>query len=234
MNETIEKILWSTWLSFRNALLDLLPGFIAATLIMLGGLLIAWTVSRIVRQTLKLAKFNQFCGNAGLTHLLNKADIRPQPAELAGRLVFWMIFLIFLFSAIRVTGIEALNRLAVEFSLYFPSIMAALLIAFLGLLAAGFLARAALLAAVNAGWPSPRLLSLAVRYLITILSFAMALEQLKIASNIVTAAFTIAFGAVMLGLAIAFGLGGREVARKVLEKHVYKKENEEQTPFQHL
>ena len=68
------------------------------------------------------------------------------------------------------------------------------------------------LAAVNAGAPSPRAISLVVKLLIAILSFAMALEQLQIAKSIVLAAFVITFGAVMLCLAVAFGLGGRDVA----------------------
>jgi hypothetical protein len=59
-----------------------------------------------------------------------------------------------------------------------------------------------------------------VKFLITILSFAMALEQLEIAKTIVIAAFVIAFGAVMLGLAIAFGLGGRDAAKRVLERQL--------------
>ena len=79
----------------------------------------------------------------------------------------------------------------------------------MGFLLGNFVSRAALLASVNANMPSPRLIAGVVKFLIAILAFAMALEQLEIAKSIVIAAFIISFGAVMLGLAIAFGAGGQ-------------------------
>ena len=113
-----------------------------------------------------------------------------------------------------------MDRLISELLLYLPRMLAALAILLGGFLLGNFLARAALLAAVNAGVPSPRLISLVVKLLISILSFAMALEQLQIAKSIVLAAFIITFGAVMLCLAIAFGVGGQEVAKRALERHL--------------
>ena len=89
---------------------------------------------------------------------------------------------------------------------------------FFGLLAASFFSRATLLAAVNGNLPSPRLLSTAVRAIIIVFVLSMAFEELGIAEQTVRVAFGIAFGAVMLGLAIAFGTGGKDLARQFLEK----------------
>ena len=96
----------------------------------------------------------------------------------------------------------------------------AILILFVGILAANFLSRTALLTAVNAGYRSPRLWSGMVRFVIWILTISMALEQVGLARQTVVAAFSIVFGAVMLALAIAFGLGGRDLARQALERYV--------------
>jgi hypothetical protein len=71
---------------------------------------------------------------------------------------------------------------------------------------------------VNANFPSPRLLSYSARVVIVVLAVSMAFEELGIAENTILAAFSIVFGALMLGLAIAFGLGGRELARQFLER----------------
>jgi uncharacterized membrane protein len=102
---------------------------------------------------------------------------------------------------------------------------------FFGLLAASFFSRAALLAAVNANMPSPRVLSLAVRSIIIVFVFSVVFEELGLAEQTMLVAFGIAFGALMLGLAIAFGIGGRDLAQRFLEKKIFrakKQENEDE------
>jgi hypothetical protein len=80
-------------------------------------------------------------------------------------------------------------------------------ILFFGLLAASFFSRAALLAAVNANVPPPRVLSLALRSIFIVFVLSIAFEELGLAEQTMLVAFGIVFGALMLGLAIAFGMG---------------------------
>ncbi len=98
---------------------------------------------------------------------------------------------------------------------------------FFGLLAASFFSRAALLAAVNANVPSPRVLSLAIRSIIIVFVLSIAFEELGLAEQTMLVAFGIAFGALMLGLAIAFGIGGKDLAQRFLEKKFVRGKNEE-------
>ena len=102
---------------------------------------------------------------------------------------------------------------------FLPEVFVAILIMFLGVAIANFLSRTALLAAVNAGHPSARILSWSIRFVIWILAITMTLEELGLARQTVISAFSIVFGATMLGLAIAFGLGGQNLARKALERY---------------
>jgi hypothetical protein len=189
-------------------------------LILIIGLLIGWVIKVLVRRALMVAKFDRFCDSSGVAQVLSRADIRAAPSRVVAALVFWLVFLSFVMAGLSALNVDVINRLISEFFLYLPRILAALAILLLGFLLANFVSRAALLAAVNAAVPSPRAISLVVKFLIAILSFAMALEQLEIAKTIVIAAFVISFGAVMLGLALAFGLGGRDVARRVLERQL--------------
>ena len=106
------------------------------------------------------------------------------------------------------------------FFLFLPRFFVALFIAFLGMLAAGFFARAALLAAVNADLPSPQMLSDAVRVIIVVLTISMAFEEVGLAQKTILIAFSIVFGALMFGLAIAFGMGGRDLAAAVSGKEI--------------
>jgi len=103
-----------------------------------------------------------------------------------------------------------------------------LFIIFFGLLAASFFSRATLLGAVNAGFPSARLLSMAIRVIIMVFVLSMAFEELGIAEQTMLVAFGIAFGAIMLGLAIAFGTGGKDLARRFLERRFVRGNKEEE------
>jgi hypothetical protein len=114
-----------------------------------------------------------------------------------------------------------------KFFFFLPRLFVALFILFVGLLAATFFARAALLAAVNANVPSPKVLSLAVRAIIVVFVLSISFEELGIAEQTMLVAFGIAFGALMLGLAIAFGIGGRDMAQRFLERRFVRAKKEE-------
>src|SRR5512136_2746012 len=164
--------------AFFEGVVRFLPGLLAALLILALGFLIGWIVKFVARRSLVVARFDRFCESAGFSAMLSRADIRTPPSSLVALLLFWLVLASFLMAGATALRVEPINRLIAE----------------------NFLSRAALLAAVNAGVPSPRVIALVVKFLIAILAFAMALEQLEIAKSIVIAAFIISFGAVMLGL----------------------------------
>jgi uncharacterized protein YebE (UPF0316 family) len=105
-----------------------------------------------------------------------------------------------------------------RFFLFLPRLFVAVIILFIGSLAASFFSRAALLAAVNANLRSSRLVSISIRIIISIFALSMVFEVVGIAEETMLIAFGTAFGAIMLGLAIAFGIGGKDLARGFLER----------------
>jgi signal transduction histidine kinase len=133
------------------------------------------------------------------------------------RFVFWVTWLGFVLMGVSVLGILGLQEQIARFFLFLPHLFVAMFILFVGLLAASFFSRAALLAAVNANMPSARIISHAVRSIIIVFVFSIVFEELGLAEQTMLVAFGIAFGALMLGLAIAFGFGGRELAQRFLE-----------------
>lgn len=234
MTNAFSERLVSSLDAFVEVILSFLPGMLVAVLLMVLGLFVAWVLKLVVTGVLRAARFDRYCDGSGISLALARADIRVSPAALVGRLVFWLVFLSLAVAGLSAMQLEFVDRLISEFFLYLPRLISALLILVLGFVLANFLSRAALLGAVNSGVPSPRLISVVVRILITVLSFAMALEQLRIAPHIVLAAFVIAFGAVMLGLALAFGLGGREVAKRTLERQLEDRNDSQRDGFSHL
>jgi hypothetical protein len=203
-----------------------LPRLIVMLTLALVGWLIAYVVKVVLRSILRLVKFDKLSENAGASQLLSKAAM-PSATEVLSRFVFWVAWLGFILLGVSVLGILGLQEQIARFFLFLPRLFVAMFIMFFGLLAASFFSRAALLAAVNASMPSPRVLSLAVRSIIIVFVLSIVFEELGLAQETMLVAFGIAFGALMLGLAIAFGLGGRDLARRFLEKKIVRGKKEE-------
>jgi len=195
----------------------LLPRIIVVMIMALVGWVVAYLAKVILRGILRLIKFDKLSENAGASQLLTKAAL-PSATDLLCRFVFWIAWLGFILLGVQALGIVGLQEQIAKFFLFLPRLFVALLIMFFGLLLATFLSRAALLAAVNANFPAPRLLSVSVRTIIIIFVLSMAFEEVGVAEQTVLVAFGVAFGALMLGLAIAFGTGGKELAQQFLEK----------------
>ncbi len=203
-----------------------LPRLIVMLILAFMGWLIAYLVKIILRSILRLIKFDRLSENAGASQLLTKAAL-PSATEMLSRFVFWVTWLGFVLLGISVLGILGLQEQITRFFLFLPHLFVSVLILFFGMLAAGFAARAALLAAVNANVPSPRLLSLAVRSIIMVFVLSIVFEELGLAEQTMLVAFGIAFGALMLGLAIAFGIGGKDLARRFLEEKLVRTKKEQ-------
>jgi hypothetical protein len=128
----------------------------------------------------------------------------------------WAVFGVFLLLAIAALNLQiAMNLLAQAFA-YLPQVLIALAILLLGSLVSAFLRRSALIAAVNAGLASARLLAGAVHAGLMFLFVAMALEHLGLGRQVIIVSFTILFGGLVLALSLAFGLAGRDLARDFL------------------
>jgi hypothetical protein len=194
-----------------------LPRLIVMLILVLAGWLIAYIVKVILRSILRLVKFDRLSEDAGASQLLNKAAL-PSATEMVSRFAFWVTWVGFILLGVSVLGILGLQDQIARFFIFLPRLFIAVLILFLGLLAASFFSRAALLAAVNANVPSPRVLSMAVRSIIIVFVLSIFFEELGLAEQTMLVAFGIAFGALMLGLAIAFGIGGRDLAQRFLEE----------------
>ncbi|HYR41409.1 MAG TPA: hypothetical protein VER98_00165 [Terriglobia bacterium] len=203
-----------------------LPRMIVMLIIAFVGWVIAYLFKVLVRSILRLTKFSKLSENSGATHLLKQAAL-PSSTELLSRFVFWVAWVGFILMGVSVLGIVGLEEYISRFFLFLPRLFVSLVILFVGLLAASFFSRAVLLAAVNANFRSSRLLSISIRIIISIFALSMVFEVLGVAEQTMLLAFGTAFGAVMLGLAIAFGLGGKDLAREFLERKLATGKREE-------
>src|SRR5580700_2211809 len=226
MRELIISELSQALHDIARSFAHLLPRVIVLLILALLGWVIAYVVKVVLRSILRLVRFDKLSENAGAAQLLTKAAL-PSATEVLSRFVFWVAWLGFILLGVSVLGILGLQEQIARFFLFLPRLFVALFIMFFGLLAASFFSRAALLAAVNANVPSPRVLSLAVRSIIIVFVLSVVFEELGLAEQTMLVAVGIAFGALMLGLAIAFCMGGRDLARRFLEKKIVRDKKEE-------
>jgi hypothetical protein len=174
-------------------------------------------VARVVTaQVLRWLRLPRLAERTGAAELLRKAELPPAERLLAS-LVFWVFLAGFLLVGLDVLGLRTLAALRSEASSLVPRLMACLVILAAGLVLANVAWRVVLLATVNAGWPFGRTVSGGLYVLLVTVTIAMALEHLGVARQIVLVAFAIAFGALMLALAIALGIAGAPILRRLLE-----------------
>jgi hypothetical protein len=206
-----------SWDVFRGGIEQYLPRILAMLAIVVAGWLIAIVLRWVLGRGLRWLRFDVLAERAGVAPLLKAADL-PEASALVGAIAFWLVWIGFLLSGIDALGLTVLGGAVQGFLRFVPRLLLAFAIVVVGAVVANFAWRATLLAAVNARLPSARLLARGVRVLILILAGAMALEHIAVAQTVVLTAFAITFGAVMLGLAIAFGIGGSRLAERLLDQ----------------
>ena len=233
MIQEIAEALAQSWSNFTGAFVLFVPRLVAATIIFAGGFVVAVLARRIVRNTLVWLQFDRLAARSGASELLRVAEM-PSADLLVAKIVFWIVWMGFVVSAVDALQFGPLQGLVQQFFLFVPRLLLALLVLALGFLVGNFVWRGTLLASVNAGLPGARLLSGTLRLLVIAIAVVMALEQLGLATAVVLTAFAIAFGALMLGLAIAFGLGGQDAAQQLLDQHLRAKREQGRDATPHL
>ena len=218
MGEIWKATISDSFNKFLGKVITFLPNLLAMITILIIGFLMAWIVKMMLVRFLKAIQFDKVSEQWGLTRILSKGGVTYSPANLLGRFFYWIIILITLILGINALEVAATQSLVTQFFNFLPHLFAALGILVVGYLIGAFLGQTTLIAAVNAQMDSARLLSCTVRWFIIVLSLTMALYHLGIAEKVIVAAFSITFGGIVLALAIAFGWGGRELAKNFLEK----------------
>jgi hypothetical protein len=182
-------------------------GILAAGVIRFGlGFLLRWLA------------FDRFSERTGLSTVLQKGGIRAAPSRILALTLSWLVLAVFVLLAIAALDLTAAVNLVNEAFAYLPNLLVAGALLLLGSLVAGFVRRSVLIAAVNAGVPSARLLAGGAQVGLLVLFAAMALEHLGLGRQVILTSFTILFGGVIFALALAFGLAGRDIAKETLER----------------
>ncbi|MHB9102610.1 MAG: mechanosensitive ion channel family protein [Sulfuricella sp.] len=203
-----------------------LPNLLAMLVIMVLGIVLARLIKVILVKSLIAINFDSWSDRMGFTTLMRKGDLWAKPSATLGAIIFWLLIIVTLMIGLSALNIPAIDNLVEQFFSYVPRVFSAAMILIVGYVLAGFISQGVLIAAANSGYHYAKLLAEAIRTLLMVLILAMAMEQLQIAPSIVLAAFTIIFGGIVTALAISFGVGGIDAARRMIEKEAAETKDE--------
>jgi hypothetical protein len=203
-----------------------MPNLLAMLVILLVGIIIARVIKWILVKFLTAIKFDSWSDRMGFTKLMRKGDMWAKPSAILGEIVFWLLIIVTLMSGLNALQIPAIDQLVGQFFSYIPRLFSAAMIMIVGYVLSGFISRTVLITAANSGFHYAKILAKGVNTLLIVLILAMVMEQLQIAPGIVLAAFSIIFGGIVIALAISFGVGGIDAAKRIIEKEVSTKPEE--------
>jgi hypothetical protein len=232
MWEQVSQALDQSFTRVMTRIASLLPGFLALLVALLVASLVAWAVGFVLRRSLRSLDFDRKVNGWGLPGFRSEAD--RSPTDWTVRIVSWSI--VFLGFLVGVTAFEATltSLLVTQLFAYLPNLIAAIVVLVVGGAAARFFSRSVLIGAVNLNVQYAHLLSIGMKWLILVLTGAMALNHLEIGGKIVDEAFAILFGGIVLTLALAVGLGARDLVSRSLERQAGRMPEETAEAFRHF
>ncbi len=207
--------------SFQSALallFEFVPRLLGFLVILLIGWIVASAIARAVTFLLRKVGFDRIGDRIGLSSLLSQSGIKTDAADILGKIVYWFLFLIFLVPAVNALGLTTVSDLLGRVIGYLPNVFVAILVLFLGTLAATVVADIVRGASASTRVGNPNLFANIARYAIIAFVAIVALEQLGIATSLLNILFTAIVGAAALAAGLAFGLGGQDTARKYLDR----------------
>lgn len=222
-------------------LAEIVPAFAGAMIILFAGYLLAKLIEKGSERLLRRLRLNQWLERGGVLEAVERTGSTFNPTRVVGKLLFWFVMFAVIMLAANALGMESLAAVFAELVGYIPSLMSAIVILVVGIVLGRFTG-GLIMASAGAVQGGPTLARVG-RWMVVVLAVFMALQELGIAPDIVTTAFAILFGAVALAMALAFGLGNRELAgevtrewytryreeREAIEREVAEREMEEDT-----
>ncbi len=207
----------STLRTFWGELAAFFPKLMAALILFLLGWFLARLAKSGVEHLLRLVHFDKLAERSGLEALAKSGGVHLSLTGMISEVAYWLLLLVVAVSISNSLGLPAVADLLNRVVLYLPNVLVAIVVLVVGTLLARLVNRLlfAWLHGIRA--PGALMVSTGAEYAIQVFAFFLALVQLDIGTQLITVAFAIAFGGLVLALALAFGLGGRDWAAERLK-----------------
>lgn len=200
------------WMSFVRVL----PGFLGAIVIFALGLIIAYWAKRLILQFLKMIRFENLTGVIGVDKYLGKAEIKLTFNELLATVVEWIIILTFFLAVLDVLGLSTVSLVLARVLGYIPNVLAASLIFAAGYFVGGLMESLVRGALVSVDHALAKPVGKFARYIILVIAFFAAVDQLQIARGLISTFFQGLTYTVVLIVGLSVGLGAKDLVSKIL------------------
>lgn len=195
-----------------------LPRLALALVVLVAGWLLAKGARFAVVRGLRAINFNVLTDRAGMDDFLRQGGVRNDTTDIFGHLVYWLVIFMVLVIAFNSLGLTYITDLLGQVVLFVPKVIVALVILAFGAYFAAFVGGTVVTYCRNVGIQDAELLGKLAQYAIIVFVVLIALEQVSVGGAIIRQSFLIILGGVVLALALAFGIGGRDWAAELLER----------------
>jgi hypothetical protein len=209
LNESASRVL--------SGLASILPGAAALVLALIVATLLAVAVRWLLWRLLRAMRFDDRLETLGFSPVAEWSPAK-RPSLLVARFAYWIVILLGLLIGLAAIDANQMSAMMGRVLFYLPNVFVAVILVLLGGVLARFLARTVLIGAVNMQIQSARLLSAGVKWMILVLAVAMALDHLSIGGDVLKLAFAILFGGIVFAMALAVGLGSKEMVSRTWEE----------------
>lgn len=230
MVEQFDRALRLAGTHIVESIANFLPGALAFLVLLAAAIVVAAVVRAVLRRALGRLDLDRRAELLGFSTAVWGPS--HSPSIVVASIAYWAVLAVGLLFGLTALDAALPSRFAVSVLEYLPHLLAAVGILLVGGLVARFLARAILIGSVNMGLQYARLMSLTVKWLVLIVAVAMALDHLGIGRTVLLLAFGILFGGAVLAMALAVGLGARDVVGRALERHLQEPVRED--PLDHV
>jgi hypothetical protein len=198
-----------------RSVINFIPEVVGAFVVILLGVLVGWAVKTVVVKALRFVKVKPYTDAIGLNKIFKtKEDV----VELFGDLAKWVIIIVFLIPALNILGLADVNELVKSVVAYLPQVVVAVVILMVGAVLADLASRSVEATAQTIGAKTAALVADITRWAVMVFAILVALDQLGIASGIIGTLVTGLVALIALAGGLAFGLGGQDAAKEVIER----------------
>jgi hypothetical protein len=215
--QSIDMLLVTTH-QFLDQIAAFLPRLVLALIVIFAGWLLAKAIRFAVEKGLRAVNFGVLTERAGTDHFLQQGGLRGDTTTLFGLFAYWVTILAALIIAFNGLGLTYITDLLQRVELFAPKILVAMLVVVFGSYFARFVGEAVNTYCLDAQIPDSDILGKIARYLIMTFVIMIALSQVEVGGDIVQRTFLIILGGLVLALALAFGIGGKDWAAAMLER----------------
>lgn len=208
------SVLQSYWMQ----VISIFPRLLAVLTMLLIGWGIAILARMAIKKFLKLVNFDRYTGKSGLEHYFKNDQFDVSLSGIISQVVYWLVILLFVITGANILGLTELANMLHQLANFLPRIILAIIILIFGTILSRFINRLVFAWLHSLKFDGALVVSTSAEYLVQFFAIFVALEQLGVGTQLLTAFFVIILGAVFLALAIAFGLGGQTWAQEILKK----------------